>query len=215
MKLSTFGHPADVCPRCSGQPAASHGTDRHGPSTVPQRSSAEKWRAFGHRYIRDIVYAANDGIVTTFAVVAGVTGANLDSSAVLVLGVANLAADGFSMACGNYLGIKSERQTKLQEDYDDGKESRSAAKHGAVTWLSFIFAGIVPLISFMLSRPVQQSFWASVVLTAAALFAVGALRTSVTKHAWCRSGFEMLFIGGLAGGAAFGAGWLMKWIAGG
>src|SRR4026207_591267 len=59
-------------------------------------------------YIRDLVYGANDGIITTFAVVAGVTGGTLAPVTVLVLGVANLLADGLSMGVGNYLGIRSD-----------------------------------------------------------------------------------------------------------
>ena len=54
--------------------------------------------------IQDVVYGATDGAVTTFAVVAGVVGAALSPSIILILGFANLLADGFSMAIGNYLG---------------------------------------------------------------------------------------------------------------
>lgn len=60
-------------------------------------------------YIKDVIYAANDGIITTFAVVAGVTGASLEITTVVILGFANLLADGFSMALSNYLGSRSER----------------------------------------------------------------------------------------------------------
>jgi len=60
------------------------------------------------RYLKDIVFAANDGIVTTFAVVSGTVGAALSPSIVIILGFANLLADGISMAAGNYLGTKSE-----------------------------------------------------------------------------------------------------------
>jgi vacuolar iron transporter family protein len=56
------------------------------------------------------VYGATDGAVTTFAVVAGVVGAALSPSIILILGFANLFADGFSMAIGNYLGSKSQRE---------------------------------------------------------------------------------------------------------
>lgn len=59
-------------------------------------------------YISDMVYGSNDGIITTFAVVAGVSGAGLNTAIVIVLGLANLLADGVSMAAGNYLGSKSE-----------------------------------------------------------------------------------------------------------
>ena len=59
-------------------------------------------------YLRDFVYGAMDGAVTTFAVVAGVAGAGLSSSVLLILGLASLFADGLSMAASCYLGIKSE-----------------------------------------------------------------------------------------------------------
>lgn len=69
----------------------------------------EKYHAlFGGTYIRDAVFGANDGIVTTFAVVAGVAGANLPIQTVMILGFANLLADGLAMGLGNYLGTKSE-----------------------------------------------------------------------------------------------------------
>lgn len=61
-------------------------------------------------YLGEFVYGGIDGSVTTFAVVAGATGANLDSSVVIILGFANLIADGFSMSVGNYLSKKTERQ---------------------------------------------------------------------------------------------------------
>jgi VIT1/CCC1 family predicted Fe2+/Mn2+ transporter len=64
-------------------------------------------------YLRDWIYGGIDGVVTTFAIVAGVVGANLPSRIVLVLGLANLVADGFAMAAGNYSGTQAER-----DEYD-------------------------------------------------------------------------------------------------
>lgn len=63
-----------------------------------------------HNYLRDWIYGGIDGAVTTFAVVAGVVGAQLSPAVILVLGFANLVADGFSMAASNYLGTKAERE---------------------------------------------------------------------------------------------------------
>jgi VIT1/CCC1 family predicted Fe2+/Mn2+ transporter len=60
-------------------------------------------------YLRDWIYGAIDGAVTTFAVVAGVVGADLMPNVVLLLGFANLVADGFAMAASNYSGTKAER----------------------------------------------------------------------------------------------------------
>ena len=63
-------------------------------------------------YLHDFIYGAVDGAVTTFAVVAGVAGADLDETVVIVLGGANLLADGFSMAASNFLGSRAERQRR-------------------------------------------------------------------------------------------------------
>ena len=65
-------------------------------------------------YLRDFIFGAIDGAVTTFAIVAGATGAQLSPAVVLVLGGANLVADGFSMAVSNFLGTRTERQQHRQ-----------------------------------------------------------------------------------------------------
>lgn len=72
------------------------------------RASEPHGTTFGP-YIHDIVYGANDGIVTTFAVVSGVNGAELSSAVVVILGLANVLADALSMGLGNFLSTKSKR----------------------------------------------------------------------------------------------------------
>ena len=62
----------------------------------------------GRGVLRDSVYGAIDGTVTTFAIVAGVAGAGLDPIVIVALGLANVLADGFSMAAANYSGTKAE-----------------------------------------------------------------------------------------------------------
>jgi vacuolar iron transporter family protein len=59
-------------------------------------------------YLRDWIYGGIDGSVTTLAVVTGVVGAHLSPTVILILGFANLVADGFSMAAGNFLGTRAE-----------------------------------------------------------------------------------------------------------
>jgi VIT1/CCC1 family predicted Fe2+/Mn2+ transporter len=63
-------------------------------------------------YLRDLVYGAIDGTITTFAVVAGVVGAGLRPAVIIILGVANLFADGLSMAAANFVATRSERQER-------------------------------------------------------------------------------------------------------
>ncbi|PRX57149.1 VIT1/CCC1 transporter family protein [Flagellimonas meridianipacifica] len=69
------------------------------------------------KYLGEFVYGGIDGCVTTFAVVAGSVGAGLDSSIIIILGFANLLADGFAMSVGAYLSTKSE-----QDNYNKHKQ---------------------------------------------------------------------------------------------
>lgn len=81
----------------------------HTPERVAQ-AAKEEHGGTGSQYIGDLVYGALDGIITTFAVVSGVAGAELGTSVILIMGMANLFADGFSMATGAYLSSKSEQE---------------------------------------------------------------------------------------------------------
>ena len=69
------------------------------------------------KYLGEFVYGGIDGCVTTFAVVAGSVGAGLDSAVIIILGFANLLADGFAMSVGAYLSTKSE-----QDNYHKHKQ---------------------------------------------------------------------------------------------
>lgn len=63
-----------------------------------------------HKYLGEFVYGGIDGSITTFAVVAGAFGAHLESSIVIILGLANLIADGFAMSVGSFLSAQSQKQ---------------------------------------------------------------------------------------------------------
>jgi vacuolar iron transporter family protein len=78
----------------------------HSPEAVRQRLE----NRHGPGYLGDAVLGGIDGCVTTFAVVAGAVGAGFSGLVIVVLGYANLLADGFSMAVSNYQGTKSQRQ---------------------------------------------------------------------------------------------------------
>ncbi len=144
-------------------------------------------------YLRDLVYGANDGIITTFAVVAGVSGGALSVRAILVVGVANLLADGLSMGVGNYLGIKSDESARRTEGLAPREEH--AARHGFATFVAFAVAGALPLIPFLIPAMEPWRFEASTAATLGALFGIGASRAFVTDVHWLRAGLEMLVLG--------------------
>jgi VIT1/CCC1 family predicted Fe2+/Mn2+ transporter len=78
----------------------------HRPAVIRRRLRARR----SHSHLGDAVLGGIDGCVTTFAVVAGAAGGGLPDSVIVVLGFANLLADGFSMATSNYLNVKSRRE---------------------------------------------------------------------------------------------------------
>ena len=162
-------------------------------------------------YIRDLVYGANDGIITTFAVVAGVAGGSLSTAAVLVVGAANLAADGVAMGVGNLLAIRAHESALTADGRPE--EETYPWKHGLATLAAFVGAGAVPLIPYILpAADGGRLVWSSV-LTMMSLFGVGVARAAVTRDQWWRTGAEMLLLGGAVAVAAYGAGALVAALA--
>jgi VIT1/CCC1 family predicted Fe2+/Mn2+ transporter len=155
-------------------------------------------------YIRDLIYGANDGIITTFAVVAGVTGGALSPRTVMIVGIANLFADGLSMGVGNYLSIRSHESALAAQDLPE--EEASPARHGIATLVAFMAAGALPLVPYAVGVSPDAGFPAAIALTFAALFVVGSLRALVTVDRWWIAGLEMLLLGALVAGAAYGSG---------
>jgi vacuolar iron transporter family protein len=154
-------------------------------------------------YLRDLVYGANDGIITTFAVVAGVKGAELAPRIVLILGFANLLADGFSMGASNFLAIRSDEAVRSSKGLP-GLEP-FPLRHALATFAAFLAAGTIPLVSYVLTLR-ESAFGFAVLLTLLTLFLVGAARSLVVDTRWYRSGFEMLLVGSLASAVAYAVG---------
>lgn len=241
----------------------------HAPDRI--KSATEEHKTGSGAYVAEAVYGALDGIVTTFAVVAGVEGAGLSAGVVLILGFANLIGDGLSMGVGSYLSTKSRQQyerserkreeweidnypqgeieevreiygrkgfsgsdldraveiitsdrqiwidTMMQEELEIIEDHSPPAINGLSTFISFVIAGFVPLLFFVLALAIPSlagiSFMMSLVLTGITLFSVGSLRVLVTRVRWWRSGLEMLIVGGLAALGAYLIGYFLKGLA--
>jgi vacuolar iron transporter family protein len=236
----------------------------HTPEKVSQRLGSPS----GHSYLKDFVYGAVDGTVTTFAVVSGVAGAQLAPSIVIILGMANLLADGFSMAVSNYLGCQTEDQllqkaraeeqshirvypegeqeeirqifarkgfagemlervvdiitsdqvqweeTMIKEEYDLPLSPIVAWKAALATFTAFVLVGLVPVLPFLsnyfFDDPFPKPFLWSGLSTAAAFFAIGAIKSRFVNKPWYSSGLETLLLGGGAAALAYLVGILLQ-----
>ncbi len=223
-----------------------------------------------HSYLSDFVYGAIDGTVTTFAVVSSVAGAGLDYGIVVVLGLANLLGDGFSMAASNYLGTRTDQQLREKaramekrhidaepegereeirqifaqkgfegEDLERAVEIITAREErwidtmlvdelgipldgpnpfraALTTFVAFNVVGMLPLLAFIfgLFVPITDAnmYAASTAVTGVAFFLVGTAKSWFVDQRWFWSGFETLFIGGIAALLAYGVGIMLRGI---
>ena len=168
-------------------------------------------------YLPEFVYGGIDGTITTFAIVSGVVGASLNSSIILILGFANLFADGFSMGVSNYLSSKSEKD--LHRKHEDANlyalKTGQAVKNGFATFGSFAIIGLIPLLPFLIAFFIEsldpnKFFPLSIAFTGVALIIVGAVKGKIVEKSPIRSGLETLIIGGIAAVLAFAVGYLLR-----
>lgn len=214
--------------------------------------------------IKSIVFGGLDGVITTFSTIASVAGAALPIETVLVLGFANLIADGIAMGAGDFLSSKAEfdflvdekaKSAALLEGGRGGADVAAAleakglsaadaaevvaivskpayrefgtefvlvekfeqevpddpwgpAKDGAVTFVSFLFFGSLPLWVYVITygakyKSAGGSFGISAAACALSLFALGVLQGAITKQPRVKAGLYMTVNGTLAGAAAY------------
>jgi vacuolar iron transporter family protein len=156
-------------------------------------------------YLSDIIYGANDGIITTFTVISGVEGAKLSPLIVIIIGFVSLFGDGVSMGASRFLSIRAAASA-----HGADRGYIEPFYHAFVTFLAFFMFGLLPLLSFLIPNIQHMQFALSACATAVALFVVGSLRVFVTKKAWLRGGLEMLLIGGVVAVLAYAVGFYIK-----
>lgn len=168
-------------------------------------------KLLSRKYLPEFVYGGVDGAITTFAVVAASAGAELGAGIVLILGISNMLADGFSMAIGSFLSSKAEAEqtARIPE-----KEPRV---NGLVTFLSFCVLGSIPiapyLYAFVSGRTIENVFFWACALTGLAFVIIGGLQAQINKTKKSKAIIETLLLGSVAAAIAYFAGdWLEKII---
>jgi vacuolar iron transporter family protein len=222
--------------------------------------------------IREVVFGAQDGLVSTLTVVAAVAGATSNRFTVLVAGLASAVAGVFSMAVGEYMGSKSQAEIfdrQVAEEWeevqerpmeaeaevahmfveegmdiddawaasaiiarnprsllatmvakeigivvDDDAERRGTPLRGALFMGgSFALGSLFPLAPFLFSEG-AVALIAATLLTAVALFSIGAVKSQWTHRSWLLSGLEIVTLAGVAGGAGYLFGSLLPHVLG-
>lgn len=167
------------------------------------------------RYLGEWVYGGIDGCITTFAVVSGAVGAALDNKIIIILGLANLLADGFAMSIGAYLSVRAEQDRDSAEQITSPDE-RPPWMIGAMTFVSFFLFGAIPLLIYVWSFLVDYQgplFRISMILTALAFSFIGILKSRLSKTNAMKSIAETLILGALAAFVAYYVGYALEaWL---
>lgn len=136
-------------------------------------------------FLSEFIYGGMDGVITTVAIIAGIMGANIAPKYALVLGLASLFADGFSMGISRYNSVVDIEKTTL-----------SPFVSGLSTFVSFILIGSIPLLPFVF-LPLQKEAiiqkW-MIISSAFALLLIGIIKGMYT-HSLFKSVAEVLLIG--------------------
>jgi len=133
----------------------------------------------------------------------------LSPTAVLIVGAANLAADGLSMGVGNFLSIRAHERARAAENLPE--EETYPSKHGLATFAAFS----VPLLPYLARLDAGDAVAWSVALTLSTMFGLGAARGFATDETWWKAGLESLIMGSVVAAAAYGAGAAVASLVGG
>lgn len=136
----------------------------HSPEEIAQRLTISA--RIGH--LKDLVYGGIDGTVTTFAIVAGVEGAGLSQTVIVALGIANILADGFSMAASNYSGTKAElddrrRIIRIEESHIENHRSGELEELRQILELRGLTGDVLNKATEAISQ--SKDKWISLMLT--------------------------------------------------
>lgn len=169
------------------------------------------------KYLAEFVYGSIDGTVTTFAIVSGTVGAALAPGIVLILGFANVLADGFSMAASNYLAHESELDVAAG-DIDDREHSNEPIITALITFVSFVVVGIMPLLAYVLapfnSFIAAHTFAVACGITGVTFAIIGGVRGFVVGRNVVYAALQTLAIGGVAAAISYYVGALLRTFVG-
>lgn len=165
-----------------------------------------------HKYLPECVYGGVDGLVTTFAIVTASMGIGASAGTILVLGIANVIADAWSMGSSDYLSSHAEAE-QGEREHDEKPPFNTAS----ATFVAFIIVGFVPLVPFIIALFVPtfsaSAGWVSIVATMVTFLIVGYVSGSVSGAGRVKSAFRTFGVGAVAAVIAFGVGWLLKDLA--
>ena len=158
-------------------------------------------------YLRNVVFGVEDSLVSTVGLLSGIDIGHVPNSTILFTGVVFIAVEAFSMAVGSFLSEESVEEYEVKENSaaDESADSRlgrskigmTSAVGGLIMFISFVIAGCIPLLPYLLSSR-SASLITSIAVSLVALGILGYASAKVSKVAPWKRTFRMVILGGSA-----------------
>lgn len=156
-------------------------------------------------YVRNFIFGAEDSLVSTVGLLAGVVSAGMAQSEILISGIVLICVEAFSMSVGSFL---SERTTEESCIGYEEKNSNSLLA-SIIMFFSYFVCGMIPLFPYFFIS-INLAFWWSISLSLVSLFVLGFISAKILKTKILKSAIRMMLIGGLAIGLGVLVGMIMK-----
>lgn len=155
-------------------------------------------------YLRSVMFGLQDGLVSTTGVVVGIS-TGVESKAIIILAsLVAVSVEASSMAAGQYSSEKAVHQMDKK-----GKHKDSLIVGALIMFLSYLLAGIIPIIPMILFKPSEARLY-SIIFAFLGLFAVGFIKGRIVNHNPLRSATELLIIGSIATAIGLIVGQILK-----
>ena len=157
------------------------------------------------KYFPDFVYGGMDGLITTFAIITGAVGAGFSTKVVIIIGIASIFSDAFSMGASNFVSRRSACRIGT-----GSCEQKEPLKTAFSTFIAFFLIGFMPIFPFILHLAYPLA-WA-LTLTLTLFFFIGFAEGHLSKGRKLQTGFSTLLIGVVAAALSYGVGHFLAGI---
>lgn len=158
-------------------------------------------------FLREIVFGANDGVVTSIGFLVGIAGSVAQQSIIVIAGVLTIVAGGASMALGNYLAVKSQKEFYDSTSNLKAKDfEKSPIISGIVIGFCYLVGGIPPILPFIYFQPTARALVMSFLVSVIVMVGIGIVRWILNKGSIGGKITETVAVGIIAAGIGFVAG---------
>lgn len=152
-----------------------------------------------NKFLSEFIYGSIDGLITTFAIISSSIGASIPNVYIVIISIASLLSDGYSMGVSRYLSFSAE--TKINS-------TKNPLLSGIYTFISFVIIGILPILPFLFLT--ENIFQTSLIITLFLFLLIGIVKGFILKSSIIKNSIETLLLGGSAALISYYVGYYLK-----